>query len=77
MNYYSTSLYLALLVFFFFTFLTLYPIERGINQLMATNKDTEPSMPLKGFEPIAPVFERATIVHGIDSMAIVMFSNYP
>jgi hypothetical protein len=35
------------------------------------NKRTQTSMPLVGFEPTIPVFERAKTVHALDSAATV------
>jgi hypothetical protein len=36
------------------------------------NKRTQSSMPLVGFEPMAPVFERAKTVHALDRVATVI-----
>jgi hypothetical protein len=69
-----------------FSFLILYtvgrtpwsedqPIERPlpINRTTQTqNKCTQTSMPLVGFEPATPVFERAKVVHALDRAATVI-----
>jgi hypothetical protein len=57
------------------------PIERPLpthRTIQTQNKLTQTSMPQVGFEPTTPVFERAKIVHALDSAATVIgdFTSY-
>jgi hypothetical protein len=51
------------------------PVARPLPTRRTTqtqNKRTQASMPRMGFEPIAPVFERAKTIHALDRAANVI-----